>query len=106
MTKPEGSMCLDEWDDGPLIHFIQEQMPERLQGVFTDNVLQFFLDAIADYYVEHNTFGHAGTGGVKVKMDKVAAHVQQRAEEEGLGTFSREDIEFVVEQDLVYNENA
>lgn len=104
MASLDEELRQDALDDLKLIRSIQQQMPERLVGVFTDSTLQFFLDTIAEYYVDNNTFANAGNGGVDVDIMKVAEYVQLCAEKDGLGHFDEADIAKVVEMELNFSE--
>lgn len=104
MASLDEELRQDALDDLKLIRSIQQQMPERLVGVFTDSTLQFFLDTIAEYYVDNNTFASAGNGGVDVDIMKVAEYVQLCAEKDGLGHFDEADIAKVVEMELNFSE--
>lgn len=94
----------DALDDMKIIHSIRQQIPDRLKAVFTESVLQFILDKIAEYYVEHDTFANLNTDFVDIDIMEVSAYVQKEAEQEGVGHFDENDIAEIVEMELDFSE--
>lgn len=104
MASFDDELKQDALDDCELIQSILQQMPERLSGVFTESVLQFFLDKIAEYYIEHDIFAHFSEDFVDVDIMKVSEYVQKSAEQAGIGHFDEDDIAAVVEMELNFSE--
>ena len=104
MASFDEELRQDALDDMKIIHSIRQQIPDRLKAVFTESVLQFILDKIAEYYVEHDTFANLNTDFVDIDIMEVSAYVQKEAEQERVGHFDENDIAEIVEMELDFSE--
>ena len=83
--------------------FIREQLSAELKEKFSDQQLQFIIDAIATYFVESGVLD-GDEDEVDVDLEEIAAFVCKEAEEEGEGPFDPQDVFFVVQGDLDFQE--
>lgn len=89
-------------DDLKTIEYIRNYLPSELKEKFDDELIQYFLDIIWDYYYEN--FGES-EGECEIDTEAVAAYVVQTARKENMGEFNPEDVLFVVLGELEYAEN-
>ena len=77
-----------------------------MQEKFTDDLLYYFLDVLAEYYSESGLWDEAASEDdyVEIDLEEVAAHLAKRAEKEGMGKFDVEDLLFIVQYQLDFEE--
>ena len=93
----------DEEENRREIAFIREQLPSDLKERFSDEQLQFIIDAIGTYFYESGIL-ETNDDEVDVDMEVIAQFVCKEAEEEGEGPFDAQDVYWVVEADLDFQE--
>ena len=93
-------------DDLQTVEFIRAYLPQELKGKFTDDDLFYFIDLLADYYVESGLLEAEpdADGFVDIDTEAVANAIAQRAKKENYGDFSPEDLRWVVQGDLEFGE--
>lgn len=89
-------------DDLKTIEFVRNYLPADLKEQFDDELIQYFLDVIWEYYYE--TFSDTDEE-VEIDTEAVAAHVAKVAKKEKMGDFDPEDLLFVVLGELEYAES-
>lgn len=99
----EEDLLNDERENRRERAFIREQLSAELKEKFSDQQLQFIIDAIATYFVESGVLD-GDEDEVDVDLDEIAAFVCKEAEEEGEGPFDPQDVFFVVQGDLDFQE--
>jgi hypothetical protein len=52
---------LIEFDDDDAIKFIIKKLPQDLLPTITDDMVQYVIDLICDYYEQHNLFDESDT---------------------------------------------
>ena len=92
----------EDIDDLKTIAYIRNYLPSEVKDKFDDEIIQYFLDVIYEYYAD--TFGD-NEDEVEIDTEAVAAHVVKTAKKENMGTFSAEDVLFVVLGELEYAES-
>lgn len=90
-------------DERREIAFIREQLPNDLKDKFTDKQLLFVTDAIGTYLFESGILD-SDDEEVDIDLEVISADVCRQAKEEKMGTFSPEDIYWVVQADLDFQE--
>lgn len=93
-------------DDLHTVDFIRAYLPQEVKDKFTDDDLFYFIDLLADYYVESGLLGAEpdADGFVEIDTEAVAASIASRAKKEGYGEFSPEDLIWVVQGELEFGE--
>jgi hypothetical protein len=99
----EEDLLNDERENRRERAFIREQLSAELKEKFSDQQLQFIIDAIATYFVESGVLD-GDEDEVDVDLEEIAAFVCKEAEEEGEGPFDPQDVFFVVQGDLDFQE--
>ena len=99
----EEELRLDEEENRREVAFIRERLPQELKTAFTDDDLYYFLDAIVDYYYDSGILESTGDE-VDIDLQQVAEAVVEQARQDKAGTFNAEDVYYVVEADMDFQE--
>lgn len=89
-------------DDLKTIEYVRNYLPADLKEKFDDELIQYFLDVIWEYYFD--MFSDTDEE-VEIDTEVVAAHVAKVAKKEKMGDFDPEDLLFVVLGELEYAES-
>lgn len=93
-------------DDLQTVEFIRAYLPQDLKDRFTDDDLFYFIDLLADYYVESGLLDEEpdAEGFVDIDTESVAKAIAERARKEKYGDFSPEELIWVVQGELEFGE--
>ena len=93
-------------DDLRTVEFIRNYLPQEQKEKFTDNDLFYFIDLLADYYVESGLLEQEPDedGFVDIDTEAIAEAIAKRAKADKYGDFSAEDLLWVVQGELEYGE--
>jgi len=93
-------------DDLQTVEFIRAYLPQDLKDRFTDDDLFYFIDLLADYYVESGLLDEEpdADGFVDIDTESVAKAIAERARKEKYGDFSPEELIWVVQGELEFGE--
>ena len=95
-------------DDLRTVEFIRNYLPQELKERFTDDDLFYFIDLLADYYVESGLLEQEPDeeGFVDIDTEAVAEAIAKRARKEKYGDFAPEELLWVVQGELEFGEGA
>ena len=95
-------------DDLRTVEFIRNYPPQDVKEKFTDDDLFYFMDLLADYYVESGLLDKEpdAEGFVDIDTEAVAEAIAKRAKKEKYGNFQPEDLLWVIQGELEYGEQA
>lgn len=88
-------------EDAQEVAFIQNQLPIDVKDKFTDDDIYYFVDVILEYFSDAQADSE---GYIDVDLDEVAKHVVKQAKKDKIGDFDPDDVFFVVQAELDYNE--
>jgi hypothetical protein len=93
-------------DDLQTVEFIRAYLPQDLKDRFTDDDLFYFIDLLADYYVESGLLDEEpdADGFVDIDTESVAKAIAERARKEKYGDFTPEELIWVVQGELEFGE--
>ena len=93
-------------DDLRTVEFIKNYLPQEVKEKFTDDDLFYFIDVLADYYVESGLLEQEPDedGFVDIDTEAIADAIAKRAKADKYGNFSAEDLLWVVQGELEYGE--
>lgn len=93
-------------DDLQTVEFIRAYLPQDLKDRFTDDDLFYFIDLLADYYVESGLLDEEpdAEGFVDIDTESVAKAIAERARKEKYGDFTPEELIWVVQGELEFGE--
>ena len=103
MATLEEELRMDEEEGRREIAFIRSQLSSELKEKFTDDELMFMIDAICTYFYTSGVL-ESNDEEVDIDLETVADFVCNEAKEEGEGPFDPQDVFFVVQADLDYQE--
>ncbi len=103
MASIEEEILLDEQENQRELEFIRTQIPLDVKTHFSDSDILYMMDAIVDYYYTSGIL-ESSDEEVDIDMEAVAQHVCKQAEEEGAGHFDPQEVFFVVQADLDFQE--
>ncbi|MDP4278364.1 MAG: hypothetical protein Q8914_12135 [Bacteroidota bacterium] len=95
---------LFEYDDDVAIKFIRNQLPQELKGKFSDDELNYIIDLIYEYY-EEKGYMNDEDAIVEVNMDELLAFVVKNAGKDNVGTYTADEIQFIVDGEIAYCES-
>ena len=99
----DDELLQDEQENRREIAFIRKHLPADLKDKFSDDQLLFMLDAIGTYFYTSGVL-ESTSDEVDIDMEAVSAFVCNEAKEEGEGPFDAQEVFFVVEADLDFQE--
>ena len=96
----------DAQEDAAAVEYIKTHLPQELQEKYTEELLYYFLDVIIEYYTESGILDAQPDkdGFVEIDEEAVAAYVAKKAQKEKMGTFDPEELLFVVQAQMDFEE--
>ena len=93
-------------DDLQTVEFIRAYLPQDVKEKFTDDDLFYFIDLLAEYYVDSGLLEQEPDedGYVDIDTEAIAKAIAERARKDKYGTFEPEDLIWVVQGELEYGE--
>ena len=93
-------------DDVRTVEFIRNYLPQEVKEKFTDDDLFYFIDLLADYYVESGLLEQEPdeSGFIEIDTEAIAKVLAERAQKDKYGNFSADDLLWVVQGELEYGE--
>ena len=85
------------------IAFIREQLPTDLKELYSDAQLEWMIDTIATYFYESGIL-ESNDDEVDVDIDEVSDYLCRQAGAEGMPKLQTDEVRFVVEADLDFQE--
>ena len=103
MSSFEEELLQDEQETAREIAFIRERLPMDLKEQYNDEQLRWMLDTIVDYYVDSGILD-SDDDEIDIDLEEVSQHVCEQAKKEGQAELDPQDVFFVVEADLDFQE--
>lgn len=103
MSTFEDELRLDEEENRREVAFIRERLPQDLKSAFSDDQLYYLLDAIVDYYYDSGIL-ESTDDEVDIDLQQVADAVTEQARQDKIGNFNAEEVFYVVEADMDFQE--
>lgn len=103
----EEELLQDAQEDAATVAYIKTHIPQELQEKLDDDLLYYFLDLIIEYYAESGVLDATPDkdGYVELDEEAIATYLAKKAKKEGMGVFSPEDLLFVVQAQMDYEES-
>lgn len=107
MPALDDELLLDAQDDAKAVEFIKAQLPAELKERFDDEVLYYCLDVIVEYLAESGILDAEPDkdGYIDIDLEQIATHLSSKAKKEGIGNFTPEDMLFVVQAQMDYEDS-
>ena len=91
-------LMLDAQEDAAAVAFIKNNLPQELQEMFTEEQLYYYTESgILDAQPDKE-------GYIDIDEEAVAKYVAKKANKEGMGVFSPNDLLFVVQAHMDFEE--
>ena len=103
MASIEEEILHDLEENEREIAYVREQLSSELKEKFTDDDLLFIKDAIGVYFYTSGIFD-TDDDEVEIDLEDISEFVCSEAEKEGEGPFEPEEVLFVVQADLDFQE--
>ena len=103
MASFEDELRIDDEENRREIAYIRERLPQEVKPHFSEDDLYYFLDAIIDYYYDSGILDTTEEE-VDIDLQEVANAVTQKALRDKQGTFDPEEVFYVVEADMDFQE--
>ena len=103
MASLDEELLQDQEENKREIAFIREQLPSDLKEQYTDAQLVWMLDTIATYFYESGIL-ESNDDEVDVDIDEVSDYLCKQAAAESLPKLNADEVRFVVEADLDFQE--
>lgn len=104
----EEELLNDAQEDAQAVSYIQTHLPQEMKEVFTEEQLYYLLDLIVEYFSESGVLdaGADADGYVDIDEEAIAHHLSAKAKKEKMGDFTAEQLLFVVQYYMDYEEEA
>ncbi|MCR5270606.1 MAG: hypothetical protein K6D91_06270 [Prevotella sp.] len=96
-------LLMDEEENRRELAFIREQVPADVKEKYSDAQILWMMDTIVDYYFSSGILESADEE-VEIDLEKVADYVCEQAKKEKQGTLDPQEVFFVVQADLDFQE--
>ena len=103
MSNFDDELRMDEDENRRELTFIRERLPQEIKSHFSDDDLYYLMDAIVDYYYESGIL-ESEADEVDIDLQKVADAVTEQAKRAKKGNFDPEEVFYVVEADMDFQE--
>ena len=103
MASLDEEILWDQEENKREIVFIREQLPSDLKEQYSDEQLLWMLDTIAAYFFESGIL-ESNDEEVDIDIDEVSDYLCKQAAVEGLPRLNADEVRFVVEADLDFQE--
>jgi hypothetical protein len=105
MATLDEELRMDAEEDAREADFIQSQLPSDLKERFTKEEILRLMDLIVEYYYESGVLD-LDDDEIEIDLEQVADAICKKAQKEGLGDYQADEVFFVVQADLDYQEQT
>jgi hypothetical protein len=103
MASIDEELLMDEEENRREIAFIRERLPLDAKEKYDDELLLWMLDTLVEYYVSSGLLD-GSDDEADIDMEAVASYVCEQAKLEKKGKLDQQEVFFVVEADLDFQE--
>lgn len=101
MASLDNELMKSAEEDAQEVAFIQNQLPQDLKDKFTEDDIYYFIDVMLEFFSNAEADEE---GYVDIDVNEVAQYMVRQAKKDDMGDFNPEDLFFVVQAELDYNE--
>jgi hypothetical protein len=105
MATLDEELRMDAEEDAREADFIQSQLPSDLKERFTKEEILRLMDLIVEYYYESGVLD-LDDDEIEIDLEQVADAICKKAKKERLGDYQADEVFFVVQADLDYQEQT
>ena len=103
MATLDEELRLDAEEDAREVEFIFQQLSSDLKEKFSTEDIYYLLDLIVEYYYESGILESSGEE-IEIDLQQVAEGVCEKARKDGQHGYDPDDVFFVVQADLDFQE--
>ena len=89
-------------EDAQEVAFILNELLQDLKDKFTEDDIYYFIDIMLEYFSDAQA---DKDGYIDIDVNEVAQHIVKQAKKDQMGDFNPDDVFFVVQAELDYNES-
>ncbi len=96
------------YDDIKAVEFIRNYIPQELKELVSDDDIVYFVDLIYDFYESRGILGEEfddEEGEFEFDDEELLDYVVKNARKDEVGQFDKEQIRFIVQGEMAYNES-
>ncbi len=105
MATLDEELRMDAEEDAREADFILSQLPSDLKERFTKEEILRLMDLIVEYYYESGVLD-LDDDEIEIDLEQVADAICKKAKKEGVGNYQADEVFFVVQADLDYQEQT
>lgn len=93
------------YDEDDSVKFIQNYLPQELKDKFSDDDINYIVDLIYDFYESKGFMADTDEDddeNIEIDENELVEYVVKNASKDGVGTFSADEITFIVQGELEY----
>lgn len=105
MASLDEELMLDAEEDAREADFILSQLPADLKERYSKDDILSLIELIVEYYAESGMLD-GDDDEVEIDLEQVADAVCQKADAYGQGNYKADEVFFVVQADLDYQEQS
>ena len=105
MASLDEELRIDAEEDAREADFILSQLPADLKERYSKDDILRLMDLIVEYYFESGVLD-LDDDEVEIDLEQVADAVCKKAKKEGQGDYQADEVFFVVQADLDYQEQT
>ena len=105
MATLDEELRMDAEEDAREAEFILSQLPSDLKERFTKEAILRLMDLIVEYYYESGVLD-LDDDEIEIDLEQVADAICKKAKKEGQGDYQADEVFFVVQADLDYQEQT
>ena len=102
MAAIDDELMKDAQEDAQEVAFILNELPQDLKDKFKEDDIYYFIDIMLEYFSDAQA---DKDGYIDIDVNEVAQHIVKQAKKDQMGDFDPEDVFFVVQAELDYNES-
>lgn len=108
MADFEDELRMDEEENAREAEFILNNLPAEIKEKFSTDDILYMMDAIVEYYFTSGVLDAEGDsdGYIDIDLQKVTEYVCKKAEEDKRGIYDPDEIFFVAQADLDFQEGT
>jgi len=91
-----------EYDEDDSLRFIQDHLPEEMQGELSDDEINYIVDLIYEFYEEKGFLDENDETEIEIDEDELLEYIYKNARKDAIRDYTDEQIEAVVAGELAY----
>ena len=107
MASIDDELLLDAEYDAKAVAFIKARLPQELQEKIDEELLYYFLDVIVEFYTESGILDAEPDeeGFINIDLEDIANHMVKKAQKEGMGEYTMEEMLMVAQAEAEFEES-